>query len=479
MMSKQLILLGAFLVTISCGAANDDGAGEKVEDRIARIERTLEPTFRIKGQDVETFEINERLNELGAPGLSVAFAVGGKIEWARAYGMADADDDRPMSTETMLLAGSISKPVAAIRAHQLVENGTFDLDEDINAYLSSWQVPENEFTISEKVTIRRILNHTAGLSVWGFPGYDIGDEIPSVIEVLDGMGNTDPVRVYKEPGESWMYSGGGYTVLQLAITDEEGVSFPQTMRENVLDPLDMPNSTFENPLPSEFHAIAATGYRENGTEVEGKWPIYPEMAAAGLWTTPGELIQYATNTQEILQSGNDGVLKSETVASMLTPGMNDHGLGPVVTEHHFGHGGADEGFRARLVAWKAKPYAVVIMVNSDNGGIIDELMLAIATEYDLPGIEPTVREVNELPIDQLENYRGNYVFEVDDTTCDIELRGSQLVMTAEWLESPMTLLPESETIFFDALNGNLVEFHIDDGVVGGLTFDGYRSNRTH
>ena len=476
---KRSTFLAALFVAVSCSSPDDDKTNQGVAHRVARIESGLTLSFRIKGQEVETFDINERLVEFGIPGLSVAFAVDGKIEWARAYGMADLNSARPMDTDSMLLAGSISKPVTALRAHQLVEDGKFDLDEDINAYLSSWQVPENEFTTSEKVTTRRILNHTAGLTVWGFPGYDVGDEIPSVPEVLDGLGNTDPVRVFKEPGESWLYSGGGYTILQLAITDQEGVSFPETMRKNVLDRLDMPNSTFENPLPSKFHAVAATGYRSNGNEVEGKWPIYPEMAAAGLWTTPSELIQYATKTQEVLQSENDGILKYETVLSMLTPGMNDYGLGPVVTEHYFGHGGSDEGFKARLIAWKAKPHAVVIMVNSDNGSIIQELMLAIAKEYDLPGVEPAIREINELQIEQLDKYRGSYVFDDDDSTCEIELLGPRLVVTAEWLEKPMTLLPESATQFFDASNGTQIEFHIDNGVVAGLTYAGYRANRTH
>ena len=475
-MMRRSTFLATLLVVVSCFASDGDKTTEGVEHRIARIENGLMPIFRIKGQEVEPFEINERLDELGIQGLSVAFAVEGNIEWARAYGMADLDSARQMNTDAMLLAGSISKPVAALRVHQLVEEGKFDLDENINSYLSSWQVPENEFTTSEKVTTRRILNHTAGLTVWGFPGYDIGDEIPSVPEVLDGLGNTDPVRVFKEPGESWRYSGGGYTILQLAITDQEGVSFPETMKKNVLDRLDMPNSTFENPLPDKFHSVAATGYRANGNEVEGKWPIYPEMAAAGLWTTPSELIQYATKIQEVLQSKNDGVLKYETVLSMLTPGMNDHGLGPVVTEHYFGHGGADEGFRARLVAWKSQPYSVVIMVNSDNGSIIQELMLAIANEYNLPGFEPAVREVSELRMEQLEKYPGSYIFE-DDSICKIKLRGSQLVVTAKWLREPVTLLPESEIRFFDASDGTRVEFHIDNGIVAGLTYDGYRASR--
>jgi len=166
--------------------------------------------------------------------------------------------------------GSISKPVAALRVHQLAEDGTINLDSNVNNYLSSWKLPDNEFTKTEKVTTRRILNHTAGLTVWGFPGYDKGDTIPGVVDVLNGKGNTDSVRVYKVPGESWMYSGGGYTIMQLMITDIEQKSFPEIMKENILNPLGMKSSTFENPLPVKYHDLAATGYRANGAEVEGK-----------------------------------------------------------------------------------------------------------------------------------------------------------------------------------------------------------------
>jgi hypothetical protein len=192
------------------------------------------------------------------------------------------------------------------------------------------------------------------------------------------------------------------------------------------------------------------------------------MAAAGLWTTPSELIRYATTIQKILKGKDGGVLRQETVRTMLTPGMNEWGLGPVVSEHTFGHGGADEGFRAQLVAWKDQPYAAVVMVNSDNGSILRELLLAIANEYDLPGIEPTVREISELPVEQLERYVASYLFD-DESTCEIEVVESQLIMSAEWLDTPMKLLPESATYFFDVSNGMRVEFHLDGDVISGLT----------
>jgi len=340
MKMKRFIPVLLLIVLVGCSSATENDE-RLLFERISRIENNLQPNLQIEGEPVPVYNIEERLKELDIPGVSIAVINDGTIEWAKGYGMADRSENRPVTAETMFLAGSISKPVAATRAHQLAESGTISLDTNVNNYLTSWTLPDNEFTENEKVTTRRILNHTAGLTVWGFPGYDKGDTIPKVADVLDGKGNTDSVRVYKEPGESWMYSGGGYTIMQLMITDLEGDSFPAIIQSNVLDPLGMTSSTFENPLPGTYHTIAATGYRANGDEVEGKWPIYPEMAAAGLWTTASQLILWAKEIQQIYQTQNDGLLKAETVNEMLTPGMNDHGLGPGVNEHTFGHGGAD------------------------------------------------------------------------------------------------------------------------------------------
>ncbi|OEK04747.1 serine hydrolase [Roseivirga misakiensis] len=447
-----------------------------IEERIKRIENGLLPVLQIKGEKIPTYNVNERLKQLRIPGMSVAFVKDGKVEWARAYGMSDVASNKPMTTETMLLAGSISKPVAALRAHQLVENGSLSLDTDVNEYLKSWKVPENEFTTKEKVTLRRILNHTAGLTVWGFPGYDKGDKIPSVSEVLDGKGNTDAVRVYKEPGKSWMYSGGGYTIMQLMITDVEGINFPETMQKNVLDPLGMTKSTFVNPLPEKYHGMAATGYRGNGQEVEGKWPIYPEMAAAGLWTTPTQLIQYAIEVQKINKDKKDGVLTYNSIEAMLTPGMNDHGLGPQAGKERFGHGGADEGFRANLIAWKNEPYAMVVMVNSDNGQIIQEMQLAIAKEYGLSGVEADVREIAKLSSEEFEKYTGK--FQVGELgVVEVENTGKSLLFKAPFIQQRVEIVPQSETNFFDKADGTQIIFELAEGKVTGFKVQGLQAKR--
>lgn len=461
---RHLFITFIVLLVIGCSPSGED---KPLSERIARIENGLQPVFQIEGEDVPTYTIEERLKELGIPSISIAFVNDGKVEWARAYGMADSSENRAVNTETMYLAGSISKPVAAVHAHQLAERGVINLDGNVNDYLTSWKLPDNEFTAKEKVTTRRILNHTAGLTVWGFGGYDKGDTIPSVAEVLDGRGNTDSVRVYKEPGESWMYSGGGYTIMQLMMTDLDGRSFPDLMQEEVLNPLEMTSSTYENPLPQKYHGIAATGYRRDGSEVEGKWPIYPEMAAAGLWTTPSQLILYGIEMQRILQSGEDGLLKNETVKTMVTPGMNDHGLGPAATETVFGHGGADEGFRADLTVWKDQPNAVVLMVNSDNGSIMREVMQAIAKEYELPGFEPDLRSVGELSLADREKFTGAYSMgSYGETQITTEENG--LRCTGGWFTEPAYLLPENGPVFFNQKSGTRYTFLLDGETVTGF-----------
>jgi len=475
---RKFVLSAIIVLLVSCSSSDRESDSIDLDERIARIENGLTANLRIEEQEVQTFNINDRLQELNIPGVSVAFAENGQVSWSRAYGFADAAENREMSVDTLLLAGSISKPVSAVRALQLVEDGLIKLDHDINSYLTSWSVPDNEFTKKEKVTLRRILNHTAGLTVWGFPGYDEGDEIPSVVDVLDGEGNTDAVRVYKEPGESWQYSGGGYTVMQLALTDILGTTFPETLRTAVLQPMSMPSSTFDNPLPDSLLQTAAVGYRENGDEVEGKRPIYPEMAAAGLWTTPAELIQYAIEIQRISQTGEDGILQAETVTEMLSPGMNGHGLGPRVGDHTFGHGGVDEGFRAELMAWKDQPFAAVVMVNSDNGKIIREILLSIASEYDLLGVDPVVRNIAELEPEALLKFAGKYDLG-DAGIFDIGVDGMRLKVSSVDSDYTAWLHPQSDHEFFNSDTGSIVTFEILDEVATELETQGIRGVRVN
>ena len=383
-----------------------------VEAQIKRVENGLLPTVLIKGD--QPWSLEERMKHWKVPGLSVAVVKDFKVEWARSYGVKDVDTKEQVTTETLFQAGSISKPVAAMVALKRVQDGKIALDENINNKLQTWKLPDNEFTAKKKVTLANLLSHTAGLTVHGFPGYAVDEKIPTLPQVLDGTepANTAAVRVDLEPGTRFRYSGGGTTIAQLAIMDIEKKPFPEIARETVLDPLKMTNSTYSQPLPDDWRRKAASGHRGDGALVPGKIHVYPEMAAAGLWTTPTDLAKFGIEVQLSYAGKSNKVLPKELIDKMVTPFMENVGLGFFIDKRgnsvYFGHDGADEGFRAMLLMHREKGYGAVIMVNSDNGQIMGEVMRAIANAYNWDEFLPPVNEIISLDATKLDEYAGRY-----------------------------------------------------------------------
>lgn len=393
-------------------------AQSPVGPRIERIEKGLLPAVLIKGTAAWT--IQDRMTHYKVPGVSIAIIRDFKIESAKAYGVKDIETNEPVNPETLFQAGSISKSVAAMVALKKVEQGKIALDENINNKLTSWKLPDNEFTAKKKVTLANLMSHTGGLTVHGFPGYAPGEKIPTLPEVLDGAApaNTPAVRVDFEPGAKYRYSGGGVTIEQLAITDIEKKPYPQIAKETVLEPLNMTSSTYEQPLPEETRKKAASGYRPNGKVVEGKIHIYPEMAAAGLWTTPSDLAKFAIEVQLSLAGKSNKVLSKEMTAKMVTPFFDDFvGLGFFIQKHgaatYFGHDGADEGFRAQLLVNRDKGYGAAVMVNSDNGEIINEIFRGIAQEYQWDEFLPKPLDVVSVNSKKLDEYAGRFLVNPD------------------------------------------------------------------
>lgn len=365
--------------------------------------------------DLDDF-IREQLRKRQVPGLSLAIIQDGKIVKAKSYGFTDKSGSTPLTTATLFQAGSVSKSVAAVGALRLVQAGTLSLDEDVNTKLRSWKVPENDFTKAKKVTLRGLLSHTTGLTVHGFPGYEAGGPVPTVVQILDGSSpaNTAPVRVDFAPGTRWRYSGGGYTVMQQLMLDVTGKPFPQLMQETVLGPLMMTGSTYEQPLPADKAAATATGHHENRSSVKGRWHVYPEMAAAGLWTTPSDLARFAIGIQNAFAGKPGAVLSPEMARQMLTNQKDNDGLGVFLEgEGHtmrFGHGGRDEGFDALLTATAETGQGVVIMINAnDNSRMLNRIVDAIATEYHWPGYATPVRRMAaNVEAKALTAYEGRY-----------------------------------------------------------------------
>jgi CubicO group peptidase (beta-lactamase class C family) len=376
---------------LAAGQSTQAGAAS-VDARIARIERGLLGETIAKGE--AGMALADRMAFYQTPGVSVAVIHDGRIEWARGYGVVQAGTSTAVTPQTLFQAASISKSVAAFAAMRLVEQGVLRLDLDVNSRLVSWKIPDNAYTQNRPVTLRDLLNHSAGLTVHGFPGYLADAPVPTLLQVLDGAkpANTAPIRVDVRPGTMWRYSGGGFTVLQQLLIDVAGKPFPALASELALGPLGMRDSTCEQPLPARLGGVAASGHRANGQLLPGRYHTYPEMAAAGLWTTPGDLARFAVEMLRGLK-GESRLLTQATAREMVTPVLGAYGLGLQLRgagpAAGFAHGGANEGFRCLLVAYPQTGQGAVVMTNADRGNALaQELLRAIAREYGWSDFRP-------------------------------------------------------------------------------------------
>lgn len=375
---------------------------------IARIEAGLRPAIALAQTPVKTESLQEAMARLKVPGLSVALIRDGKLAWTRGYGHAWTGGPA-VTPETLFQAASISKPVAAMAALRMVEQGKLTLDAPVDSALASWKLPAG----AGKPSVRQLLSHTGGTSVSGFPGYAAGKAIPSLVQVLEGAkpANTRPVLVDAAPGSAWRYSGGGYTVLQQAMIDRAGQPFDVLMRESVLVPLGMTDSSFAQPLPAALAEKSARPHNREGKPFPGGAFTYPEQAAAGLWTTARDLAKFAIAIQQGAAGRHNGVLPPETTRTMLTPVMNDYALGLQLQDKGkaFGHGGSNMGFKSSLVAFTDTGDGAVILTNGDNGGeLAAGLMRAIAHEYKWAGNQTVVRPTVALTPEARQTLVGQY-----------------------------------------------------------------------
>jgi CubicO group peptidase (beta-lactamase class C family) len=384
-MRVRLVLFAiVFALSLTSCARSPESS---LERRIRRVERGLLSAYG--DPPWKRMKLAERMAHYNVPGVSIAVINDYQVEWTRGYGVLEAGKGEPVTPDTLFQVASPGKVVVAVAALHYVDKGALDLDSDVNQSLVSWQVPDNEFTAEEKVTLRRLLSHSAGVTVEWFRGYALGEEVPTLQQVLDGKwpANSAPIRVDIVPGTQHRYSGGGYTIVQQLLEDVVGKPFPQIMRNSVLEPWGMVASTFESPLPEELHEIAASGHRVDGSVIPGGWHTYPEMAAGGMWSTPSDMARFAIGVMKAYVGQSDGVLSHAMAIEMLTPQIGERGLGPVVLDEgedlfYFLHPGANDGYESILVAYPQRGQGVVIMTNVDEGELLwREILNSVSVEY--------------------------------------------------------------------------------------------------
>jgi len=371
MRALSLFCCGLAALIPTCAAAapplsdRDLAAIETLEQRVAAL-----PGPRPGRRSAP---LSERMDDMRVPAVSVAFIEDGRVKWARAYGETTRGSGLRATPATIFQAGSLSKPVAAAGALRLVDRGRLLLDEDVNPRLRAWRVPAAPAGLGGKVTLRRLLAHTAGLTLSAYPGYRPGQAVPTLVQSLAGAppARTAPVRLFAAPGGQTAYSGGGYSVVQLLMIESAGMDFERLMQRTLLRPAGMTRSGFLRPRPRDV----AAGHDREGAPLPGGGNAYPELAAAGLWTTPSDYGRFVIALQNAWAGRPGALLRAPTARTMMTPIHSGYGLGitimerggrPVVT-----HGGANEGFECRFVAWlDGSRQGLVVMTNGDNGGFL-------------------------------------------------------------------------------------------------------------
>ena len=471
-LQRNLLLLSLGLApAIACA----DGArtSDAILERIERVENGLLPAVVVRGKELPRHSIWEVMQRYGVPGVSVAVINDGKLEWAKGYGVREIGGS-PVDTATLFLAGHISQAIAAIVTLGLVESGAMGLDQNVNDYLSTWHVPDTVFTTTEKVTLRRILSHTSSLSVPSLLGYSIEDESPTLEQILDGASPATnvPIRVLDAPGSRQRYSLGGYVVLQQLLQDITGSSYADYARTTVLSPLGMKRSFHTQPLIEALAANAASGYEPSNEQVAGRWRVYPELAALGMWTTPSDLARLALELQRSASGESSTAISQTSAQHMLSQQFENRGLGFEVGgegEWRFfrleGHG---NNYLSEIYAYVSRGMGAVVMTNSSNGeGVKAHVLRAIAAEYRWPDYVPEEVEVAQLPDQILEQLAGRYRFRGRDRVLVVD-RGRILQHSEGDREEE--LLPLSENQLVSISFGYRYDIDRDEaGYITGLT----------
>jgi CubicO group peptidase (beta-lactamase class C family) len=369
-----------------------------LQQSIDRVVNGLRPISPVEGRPIR-WTLAERLSHYQCPGIGIAVVENGATVWSGGFGVFEQGGSRPIDSHTLFAGASISKPVSAMLALQLVDQGLVDLDTDINTYLTRWQLPSNEFTDAAPVTLRLLLGHKAGTTIHGYGGVDEGAARPDVIDMLEGRPPARPpaVRVDKVPGGSARYSGGGFTIVELLIEELTGLPFPEVAAQRLFRPLGMGETTFRHPLPPALAEHTATGHAAGAKPIPGKWVLSPQVAAGGLYTTPKDYARFMIACRDAWL-GRPGALLSQPLARemMQVQPRSTFGLGWEVLHEgankRFEHGGSNDGFQCMSMMGLETGHGAIVTTNAESGLLLFwEVLAAIADAFDWNAVMPAPR----------------------------------------------------------------------------------------
>jgi CubicO group peptidase (beta-lactamase class C family) len=417
-----------------------------------RIQQNLLPLHYLRNQ-VRAKSIPQMMLEEKIPGLSMTFVDQGKISWATAYGYSRLDKAKKVTTDTVFTGASLSKPVTAMAALKLVSEGVVALDKDVNSYLRGWKVPDNEFTRQQKVTLRRLIGHTAGISNHLWSSYDSEAQIPTLEQMLAGAApSVDPaVTLFAEPGQTQKYSNPGYSVIQKLIIDVTHKGFDAAMQELVFEPAGMSNSSFLQPVPERLKSKMATGYTSSLRAYP--YQLFPYASAGGIWTTPNDLARFMATLINDYHNGSNKLISRPLANEVFAREPTRLGFakrpGEQRDELIFEHWGSNAGFTCYMVGSLGQQQGLVIMTNSDNGfALMASITRAVANEYDWPVLTPQVFDPVTLPSETLARYTGEFGNQQDNNS-DITflIKDNRLYVSSDKRQSEQQLIAVTENKF--------------------------------
>ena len=378
-----------------------------------------------EGEGPQRRPLVERQVELGVPAVSVAVLRQGELSWARGYGEG-------VTVRTQFQAASLSKTLAAAGLLVLAEELGVSVDDDLGPALPIDMDALNPD--GYPLTLRKLLSHTNGTAVSGFPGYPAGSDVPTTAQVVTGEAptNTAPVTVRANPKGERRYSGGGYTIAQLWAETATGEPFAQLMDRLLLEPLGMRDSTFELTTPAEAQALdRVLAYDRTGVPVAGGWHLYPEMAAAGLWTTPTDYLKFVAAVLAGINGRDEGI-PPHIATLMSTEVASEYGLGIGVADIAGGvrlsHSGGNRGYRCNFMAYPATEDAVLTMTNAAAGWpLVGDIGRTANATYGWPARPLLKHKRTPVTADELAVFEGEYhAAGREDTTYVLSVAGNEL-----------------------------------------------------
>ena len=341
---------------------------------------------------IESFnDIPAFLKQHKIPAVSLAIIEDFKIKRVITIGDSNRASNLAATDTTLFQLGSVSQSLTAVAMVKALQDHQISLTTDINTILKSWRLVEDRYESEHRISPEMLLSHTAGTNITVYNGYPHGAKLPSIKQILNGQTpNNDPSVILNGTPKVHSYSAGGYSVIQQALMDLRSTSFSNALDTSIFKPLGMTSTTFELPLPPHLLRRASVGHNKLGAPLKAKHFDYPELAAAGGWSTAENLARFVIEIQNALRGNSTIGLSRESAVELTTPVAFQYALGFDIERHgnhaYFTNGGANQGFQALIKGHMSAGMGVAIMTNSDNGfHVITQLAQFIAEEEAWPG----------------------------------------------------------------------------------------------